>query len=122
MQDLLIQHTLDAMHCEKILCENIVKHLWGEKDYPRGRIDFEEMKIRKELWLRPRGDGQDRYWMPHAPYMLKKEEEKKVLENIQQLRLPSNYAGPIHKRVQDGRLRYLKSHDVHILMQQVSKL
>jgi hypothetical protein len=106
------------MHYEKNLCKNIVKHLWREKDYPRGRIDFEEVKIRKELWLRPHGDGQDCYWMPHAPYTLKKDEKKEVLE----LRLPSNYAGPIHKRVQDGRLRYLKSHDVHILMQQVSKL
>jgi hypothetical protein len=109
------------MHCEKNLCKNIVKHFWGEKDYPRGRIDFEEMKIRKELWLRPCGDGQN-YWMPHALYTLKKDEKKEVLENIQHLRLPSNYAGPIHKRVQDGRLWYLKSHDFHILMQQVSKI
>jgi hypothetical protein len=71
MQDLLIRNTLDIMHCEKNLCENIVKHLWGEKDYLQGRIDFEEMKI---ILC---GESQGHYWMPHAPFTLKVHKKKK---------------------------------------------
>jgi hypothetical protein len=108
------------MHCEKKFCENIIKHLWGEKYYPHGRIDFQEMQIKRELWLRCRGDSSDQFWMPHAPFKLKSHEKKEVLDTILSIQLPSNYAGPIHKRIQDGRLRYLKSHDFHILLQQVS--
>jgi hypothetical protein len=74
------------------------------------------MKIRKELWLRPQGESVDQYWMPYAPLTLKPSEKKEVLDIIQSLRLPFNYAGPIHKRIQDGRLWYLKSHDFHTLM------
>jgi hypothetical protein len=94
--------------------------LWGEKDYPRARIDFEEMKIRRELWLHPYNDRLDQYWMPHAPFTLKSHEKKEVLNTLSTLRLPSNYAGPIYRQVQDGRLRYLKSYEFHILLQQVS--
>ena len=53
VQDLLIRHTLDVMHCEKNLCENIIKTLFGETDYPRGRLDLKDMGIRPDLWLRP---------------------------------------------------------------------
>ena len=31
-QYLPMRHTLDVMHCEKNICENIVKTLWGKKD------------------------------------------------------------------------------------------
>jgi hypothetical protein len=81
----LIRHTLDTMHCEKKFCENIIKHLWEEKDYPRGRIDFQEMQIRRELWLRRRGDSSDQFWMPHVPFKLKSHEKKEVLDTIQSI-------------------------------------
>jgi hypothetical protein len=30
-QDLPVRHVLDVMHCEKNICENILKTLWGRK-------------------------------------------------------------------------------------------
>jgi hypothetical protein len=51
VQDLLICHLLDVMHCEKNLCKNIVRTIYGEKDYPRSRMDMMDMGIRQELHL-----------------------------------------------------------------------
>ena len=34
MQRLRIRHILDVMHCEKNICENILKYLLGERDKP----------------------------------------------------------------------------------------
>jgi hypothetical protein len=31
-QGLLIHNTLDVMHCEKNLCENVLKTIFGAKD------------------------------------------------------------------------------------------
>ena len=32
LQDLPVRHLLDVMHCEKIVCDNILKTIMGEKD------------------------------------------------------------------------------------------
>lgn len=122
MQDLLIRHTIDVMHCEKNLCENIMRTILGEADYPRGRRDMEEMGIRPELWLRLREGTEDEYAMPHATYVMKNEEKRAFLEFMKSVRTPTDYSSAIHSRVEDGRMRFLKSHDYHVLMQQVSIL
>ena len=118
MQDLLIRHTLDVMHCEKNLCENIIK-TFGETDYPRGRMDYEDMGVRPGLWLRRTPATQGRLFMPHAPYVLTPRTKTDMLAVIASTKVPTNYSGAIYKRVANGRLRFLKSHDFHILMQQV---
>lgn len=119
MQDLLIRHTLDVMHCEKNLCENIIKTLFGETDFPRGRMDYEDMGVRPDLWLRRTHATHGRLFMPHAPYVLTPRAKTDMLAVIASTKVPTNYSGAIYKRVSDGRLRFLKSHDFHILMQQV---
>jgi hypothetical protein len=119
MQDLLIRHTLDVMHCEKNLCENIIKTLFGETDFPRGRMDYEDMGVRPDLWLRRTHGTNGRLFMPHAPYVLTPRAKTDMLAVIASTKVPTNYSGAIYKRVSDGRLRFLKSHDFHILMQQV---
>jgi hypothetical protein len=121
VQDLLIRHTLDVMHCEKNLCENIIKTLFGETDFPRGRMDFKDMGVRSNLWLRQTDGTDGRLFMPHAPYVLLPQAKNDMLAVIGSTKVPQNYAGAIHKRVSEGRLRFLKSHDFHILMQQVSE-
>ena len=55
MQRLRIRHVLDVMHCEKNICENILKYLLGERDKPHVRNDMEERGIRSHLHLRPIG-------------------------------------------------------------------
>jgi hypothetical protein len=38
------------------------------------------------------------------------------------MKTPSNYCGNIAKFLADGKLHYMKSHDFHVLLQQVSTL
>jgi len=59
--------------------------------------------------------------MPHAPYVLNMNEWKEFVEIISNIRTPTNYVGSIHKRLVDGKLQYMKTHDYHVLMQQVLK-
>ena len=42
MQDLLIQHTVDVMHTEKNIAENILKTLFGEKDTAKVKLTMQE--------------------------------------------------------------------------------
>ena len=118
-QHLKIRHVLDVMHCEKNLCENILKTLFGMNDSPGSRQDVEDLNIRQEIWLQPPRRHGDQFYMSHAPYILKPEERREFVHIVSSIRTPTNYVGAIHKRLQDGKLQYMKSHDYHVLMQQV---
>lgn len=118
-QHLLERHLLDPMHCEKNLCENFVKTILGVHDSAGSRQDAQDLNIREEIWLQPGARGRDELYMPAAPYILKADERKQFMDIITNIRTPSNYVGSIHKRFQDGKLQYMKTHDYHVLMQQV---
>jgi hypothetical protein len=119
MQKLLIRHLLDAMHCEKNLCENLLKTTFGAKDSYGSREDMERQGIRANLWLCTARNNKEVFHMPEAPYVLKPREKTTVMDIIKNLKTPSNYVGAIQKCLQDGKLRYMKSHDFHVVMQQV---
>jgi tRNA(Ile)-lysidine synthase TilS/MesJ len=60
LQRLRIRHVLDVMHCEKNICENILKYLLGEKDKPPVRNDMQDKGIRFHLHFHPIGQsGED---------------------------------------------------------------
>jgi hypothetical protein len=120
IQKLLIRYLLDTMHCEKNLCENMKKTTLGTKDSYGSKQDMESNNIRKELWLRPSRNRHDVFHMPPAPYVLKPLEKVRVMDIIRTLRTPSNYIDAIHKCLEEGKLRYMKSHDFHVLMHQVT--
>ncbi len=107
------------MHCEKNLCENILKTLFGMKDSPGSRLDAEELGIREEVWLQPPRRRKDQFYMPHAPFIMTADERKEFVTIVSNIRTPTNYVGSIHKRLVDGKLQYMKTHDYHVLMQQV---
>jgi hypothetical protein len=44
-QLLLVRHTLDVMHCEKNICENMLKVVFGQKNFVVVRKDMEEVGI-----------------------------------------------------------------------------
>jgi hypothetical protein len=44
-QHLLGSHTLDVMHYEKNICENMVKTIFGEKDTMTFKRDMEKFGI-----------------------------------------------------------------------------
>ena len=110
------------MHCEKNLCENMLKSVLSAKDSYGSREDMQEHGICRDLWLASSENARDLYHMPKAPYILTATERTIVLDIIKNLKTPSNYMGAIAKCVDDGKLRYMKSHDFHVLMHQVTLL
>jgi hypothetical protein len=119
LQKLLIRHLLDAMHCEKNLCENMVRTTFGQKDSYGSRQDMESTGIRRNLWLQPSQRRADVFHKPEAPYVLNAAERTTMVEIIRELKTPSNYVGAIYKCLEQGKLRYMKSHDFHVLMHEV---
>ena len=122
MQDLPVRHVLDVMHCEKNLAENILRTTFGEKDSPAVRADMEARGIRPQLHLQPCGPNRDRFYMPDAPYVLSPTDKAKVLLILKQLRTSTNYVATLHTKISKGKLSALKSHDYHVLMQQILPL
>ena len=122
VQDLLVRHVLDVMHCEKNLAENILRTTFGEKDNPSVRADMAARGIRPQLHIQPCGPNRDRFYMPDAPYVLSPADKAKVLAILKQLRTPTNYVVALHTKISKGKLSGLKSHDYHVLMQQVLPL
>jgi hypothetical protein len=120
IQKLLIQYLLDAMHCKKNLCKNMIKIALGTKDSYGSRQDMESNGIREELWLWPSRNRRDVFHMPPAPYILKPSEKVRMMDIIRTVRTPSNYIGAIHKCLEEGKLHYMKCHDFHVLMHQVT--
>lgn len=117
-QGLPIRHTLDLMHCEKNVCEIFLRTLLGETDGPKSRDDMRSRGIRAHLHLQANADGRT-YFMPDAPYVLSREDRQAFLTAIKDLKFPTNYVGNLSSRVHDGKFRGMKTHDFHILLQQV---
>ncbi len=67
-QHLLVRHTLDVMHCEKNICENMIKTIFGEKDTMALRRDMEELGIQPQLWSQQTVNGS--YIKPIVTYVI----------------------------------------------------
>lgn len=110
------------MHVEKNICESIIGTLLNmkgkTKDSLNSRKDLEEMGIRKEL--HPKNDGAG-FLCATASYVLSKKEKQVFCKRLLNLTLPDGYSSNISNRVslQDCKILSLKSHDCHVLIQQV---
>lgn len=113
-----IRHVLDVMHIEKNIAEYVLKFLFGEKDTTESRKDLQEMGIRREFWLRPKANRQQ-FVKPHAPYVLSDAEKKIFIDEVSAIRTPTGYASALGKHLSKSRFMGLKSHDFHILIQQI---
>ncbi|XP_026393683.1 uncharacterized protein LOC113288780 [Papaver somniferum] len=119
---LKIIHKIDVMHVEKNICDNIVGTMLGidgkNKDTEKARLDFEDMNIRKELHLRPKGD---KFEKPPACYTLKPEQRRDFCKFLKSVKFPDGYAANISRcaNIADGKIHGLKSHDCHILLQRL---
>lgn len=122
-KDNLLRHSLDPMHIEKnndvSWVATILDWKRNTKDNLKARKDLQEMGIRKELHPIPRMDG--KFYLPLACYTMSKLEKKKFCEYLRNIKVPDNYSSNISRRVQmkDFTLPGLKSHDWHVLMQQL---
>ena len=70
------------MHIERNICDSLVKLLFGAKYTAASRRDMEEERIRQHLWVRRGPVPGGNYIKPPAPYVLTKEEQKKISRAI----------------------------------------
>ncbi|XP_019051541.1 PREDICTED: uncharacterized protein LOC104587313 [Nelumbo nucifera] len=122
----LCRHNLDVMHIEKNICDNLIGTLLNldgkTKDNVKARLDLRVMRIRPEL--HPQQHGSNFAYLPLACYSLSSAEKEVFCRVLKSIKAPDGYASNISQRV-DVRQRKiwgLKSHDCHVLMQQLLPL
>ncbi|XP_027158442.1 uncharacterized protein LOC113760068 [Coffea eugenioides] len=122
-KDNVLRHNLDFMHIEKNVCENI----WGTlldiedkaKDHYNSRRDLREMGIRKEL--HPIETEPGKVYLPPSSFAMDKKQKTMFCNVLKKVKVPDGYAANVSRcvRVKPPRISGLKSHDNHILMQQL---
>ncbi|KAJ9542126.1 hypothetical protein OSB04_028632 [Centaurea solstitialis] len=118
---LQLKHNLDVMHIEKNVCDSLLGTLLmndKSKDTANARIDLENLKIRKPLWLKKRGN---KFFKPQPKYSFTDVDRKLFCQFIKGIKLPDGFGSNISKKVTDNdtNIAGLKSHDCHILMQRL---
>jgi len=120
VQDLSVRHTLDVMHVEKNIAATLTGFLLGEEDTIAVRKDLQEQGLMSDLHL-VREDDSESYLMPHAPYVLRPEEKRRVLQTIRSVQIPFGHCANFSKLVNldKGKMQFMKSHDWHVLLEEV---
>ena len=115
-----MRHTLDVMHVEKNVATTITGFLLGDDDTIAVRKDMQECSMMEDLHLVRQGDT-DNFLMPHAPYVLRPEDKRRVLETIKKVHVPSGHCANFAKLVnlEKGKLQFMKSHDWHVLIEEI---
>ena len=95
-------------------------NLERQKDRVKARKDLIEMKIRDKLVP---GEN-NRSIIPAAPFTMSKEEKMKFYQTLLETKVPDGYSSNFRNLIStnDCRLLSPKSHDCHILMQQLNPL
>ncbi|XP_072054358.1 uncharacterized protein [Arachis hypogaea] len=118
-EDQMLRHNLDVMHIEKNVCDNVVFTILNDssksKDNLKARKDLQCMGIRPELWP---GEG-GKY--PSAIFAMSNSQRDIFLKTLQNVIFPDGYSSNVARCVdlRQCKLSGLKSHDCHILMEQL---
>ncbi|XP_010431509.1 PREDICTED: uncharacterized protein LOC104715835 [Camelina sativa] len=120
-EDLPVRHNLDVMHIEKNVTHSIVStllHCGKSKDGLNARKDLQHLGLRKELHPTTKGK---RTYLPAAPWSLSKNEKKIFCKRLFHFKGPDGYCSNISRgvSVEECKVGGLKSHDYHVLMQQL---
>ncbi|GMI95113.1 hypothetical protein HRI_003180600 [Hibiscus trionum] len=109
------------MHIEKNVCENIIGTILNvdgkSKDNLKSRLDLVDMGIRHDLHPQELRNG--KFSLPPSIFTMSKKEKEVFCTVLKDIKVPDGYASNISRcvSVKDRRLYSLKSHDYHILMQ-----
>ena len=123
-KDNLIRHNLDPMHIEKNVGEILLKWLDALKSeiFENAKDDIKKIK------RPPRAHGQSTSRGPRHPLYVPKLHKYHQMSNVQRkamcavlegVKVPSGYSSHIARCVNSDKIGGLKSHDYHILMQQL---
>ncbi len=110
------------MHCEQNFSKNILKTVTGHKDTVKVRRDLQRRGIRPHLWLIPNPKKKGKMLKPAAPYVLTSEEFEVFSSVIENLKSPSGHVSNMAQYIRKRTFGGLKSHDYHVLMQQIMPL
>ena len=108
------------MHIEKNVCDSLVGTFLNingkSKDGIAARLDMVEMGIRPEL---APDNIAGRTYLPPACFTLKRDEKRQFCQILADVKVPEGYSSNIRNNVSMEELKLfgLKSHDCHILMQ-----
>lgn len=125
-QDLKMHHNFDIMHIEKNVCDNIVNTLSAvngkTKDNINSRYDLEELNIREDL--QPIDINDDEVYFPLAPYAMEPDQQRSFSKVFKSAMFPNGYASDIRHNVhvKERKIIGLKSHDNHVLLQDLMPL
>ncbi|XP_060182958.1 uncharacterized protein LOC132612901 [Lycium barbarum] len=114
-----LRHNLDVMHIEKNVFDNIIYSLLNDKekskDHVKARRDLQDMGIRHDLWP----DENDECRL--GAFTIPKEKKVTFLKTLKNISVPDGYSSNISRCVylDQKRIFGLKSHDCHILMEQL---
>ncbi|XP_043694245.1 uncharacterized protein LOC122644951 [Telopea speciosissima] len=126
-KDNLLCHNLDVMHIEKNVCDNIIDTLLElkgrSKDKLEARLDLKDMNIRPSLHPQ-RIEGSSKVIVPPASHTMSKVEKEQFCKALEGLKVPDGYSGNISRyvKVTERDISGMKSHDCHVLMQQLLPL
>jgi hypothetical protein len=111
------------MHIEKNVMDNIlgtILDIKGKtKDNLAARLDLQEMGLKPKLHLVTTANGKT--YMPAACHTMSREDKENFMKVLRNVKVPDGYALNISRcvRLKDRTISGLKSHDSHILMQQL---
>jgi hypothetical protein len=78
MRELPIRNTLDVMHVEQNVLDNLLRYLIGEKDTLEVQKDMQKALVHQHLWLQSRPKSSN-YFKSIALYVFTHEENKSFL-------------------------------------------
>ncbi|XP_058776970.1 uncharacterized protein LOC131651323 [Vicia villosa] len=106
-----VRHCIDVMHVEKNVCDIVIRTLLNIQGKTRDGIN-----ARLDL-----GVMGNKTYLPPACYTLSKKEKTSFCECLESIKVPHGYSSNVKRlvSVKDLKLVGLKSHDCHVLMQQL---
>jgi len=122
-KDNLLRHNLDIMHIEKNVMDNILGTILDIKgktnDNLAARLDLQEMGLRFKLHPFTAVNGKT--YMPATCHTMSREDKENFLKVLRNVRVPDGCASNISRcvRLKERTILGLKSHDSHILMQEL---
>ncbi|KAL9665799.1 hypothetical protein QQ045_000120 [Rhodiola kirilowii] len=94
-------YSLDVMHIEKNVFDNIIGTILGlegkTKDDIKAQKGLEEQGVGRKLWFKPTGSRKEK--VSKAPYTVTQSEKVKVLELMQDAKYLSGYAGSLRNKI-----------------------
>ncbi|KAK8933893.1 hypothetical protein KSP39_PZI015966 [Platanthera zijinensis] len=119
---LQVRHSIDVMHQEKNVGENLLYTIlgitWKSKDGLKARQDLKVMGIRTMLYPQLLASGKTLLYT--ARFTMDKTHQDIFLRVLKSIQVPDGYAANLSRCVhfKERNIWGLKSHDMHIIMQQ----